>query len=590
MDQSDGYRQLEAILEVTSSPVFYRNRFGKDALNAGAEGREQFQLYEKDYPTVYILHSPRKNKKGEAYVGETCHFRTRMRSHLKNGKRRRLERVVAIGCETFNKSATYNIESNLISCMLADGAYVLQNERQTSSEFVMHNYFGKPYYDGPLFQLVWDELIRLGIARNALEVVKNRDVFKLSPYKQLSASQNELVQEAVRFCEAHVGEDGHAVFLIRGDAGTGKSVVLSSLFKTLVDRASDPSSTLSGAKSRFVVNHTEQLKTYHDIARGVEGLRLNQFMKPTSFINAVQKGRMRADVVVVDEAHLLLSRSDAFNSYKGDNHLREIVENSRVAIIVYDDRQVLKMKSYWDRKLLQEALASAGAHVEFELTEQFRMQADQSVIDWIEAFVGCKEMREFPKARNDGAKDEGFEFRVFADAVAMHEAIRKKNDEESLSRVIATFDYEHKKDGRTYYVEEGSFKLPWNKPKEGETWAERDETIDEVGSIYTVQGFDLNYAGVILGPSITYDRQTDRIKVLPERYRDTEAFKWSGDFPVKEIPQIKERIILNSVNVLMKRAMKGLYLYASDDALRKRLMELQEESLAREYYDDAVKE
>ena len=35
-------------------------------------------------------------------------------------------------------------------------------------------------------------------------------------------------------------------------------------------------------------------------------------------------------------------------------------------------------------------------------------------------------------------------------------------------------------------------------------WAEQPQTIDEVGSTYTIQGFDLNYAGVILGPSVKY--------------------------------------------------------------------------------------
>ncbi|WP_235697653.1 DNA/RNA helicase domain-containing protein [Corynebacterium diphtheriae] len=32
------------------------------------------------------------------------------------------------------------------------------------------------------------------------------------------------------------------------------------------------------------------------------------------------------------------------------------------------------------------------------------------------------------------------------------------------------------------------------------SWAEKPHTINEVGSIFTIQGFDLNYAGVIIGP------------------------------------------------------------------------------------------
>ncbi len=39
----------------------------------------------------------------------------------------------------------------------------------------------------------------------------------------------------------------------------------------------------------------------------------------------------------------------------------------------------------------------------------------------------------------------------------------------------------------------------------------------------------------------------------------------------------KEKIILNSVNILMKRAIKGLYIYAVNPNLRAKLLELQRE-------------
>ena len=203
-----------------------------------------------------------------------------------------------------------------------------------------------------LFRLIWNQLIEEGIARNALDRVKNSDVFKLSPFKQLSVSQNELVCAALDFCE-NAPVDGTSVLLIKGDAGTGKSVVLSTLFKALMDRSEDPGSALCRSENYFLVNHTEQWKTYCKIAKRVEGLRVGQFMKPTTFVNESKKGAIAADVVVVDEAHLPLSRSDAYNNFKETNHLEEIVKRCRVAIVVYDDRQVLKLKSYWDEARLK---------------------------------------------------------------------------------------------------------------------------------------------------------------------------------------------------------------------------------------------
>src|SRR5699024_7000003 len=122
------------------------------------------------------------------------------------------------------------------------------------------------------------------------------------------------------------------------------------------------------------------------------------------------------------------------------------------------------------------------------------------------------------------------------------------------------------------YVEEIGFKGVWNTAEDKQTWAERGSTIKEVGSIYTVQGFDLNYVGVILGPSVSYDEEKEELVILPQKYKDVEAFKDSTKKTVEyNVKETKEQIILNSINVLMKRGVKGLYIYASDEKLRKAL-------------------
>ncbi|MFJ7981394.1 DNA/RNA helicase domain-containing protein [Lysinibacillus xylanilyticus] len=163
----------------------------------------------------------------------------------------------------------------------------------------------------------------------------------------------------------------------------------------------------------------------------------------------------------------------------------------------------------------------------------------------------------------------------------MHEAIIEKNNDSGLSRVVSTFDYLHKKDGGVYYITEdkGNYKIPWNITDGKYTWAEKDSTIKEAGSIYTIQGFDLNYVGVILGPSITYDKQSECLVIKTENYKDVGAF--AGIEGIENVNQAKEKIILNSMNVLMKRRIEGLYIYASDEALRERLLELQVESLKK---------
>lgn len=85
----------------------------------------------------------------------------------------------------------------------------------------------------------------------------------------------------------------------------------------------------------------------------------------------------------------------------------------------------------------------------------------------------------------------------------------------------------------------------------------------------------MNYVGVVLGPSVGYDEENDRLVIDPSKYKDTGAFISRTDLSPEKNQQIKEEIILNSINVLMKRGISGLYIYATAPGLRKRLLELQ---------------
>lgn len=83
--------------------------------------------------------------------------------------------------------------------------------------------------------------------------------------------------------------------------------------------------------------------------------------------------------------------------------------------------------------------------------------------------------------------------------------------------------------------------------------------------------------GVILGPSISYDEKNNKLVILSDRYKDTEAFKGLGDHP--NPAKIKEEIILNALNILLKRGIKGLYLYAHDEKLRAKLLAIKKSTL-----------
>lgn len=389
--------------------------------------------------------------------------------------------------------------------------------------------------------------------------------FKLADQAALSPAQQQLEQTLLTFIREHRQQPDTGLFVIHGDAGTGKSAVLAAAFSRLqaLSRSKDPND-LQNTTNYLVVNHNEMLKIYKRLAGDDPDLRKKDFQKPTPLINRLTKTNTMADVVFIDEAHLLLTQPDRYNKFTGHNQLTELMKHSRVVVLVFDTRQVLKLKSYWQTSDLAPFLAQQP-HETFNLDEQFRVTGNADVVNWIDQFTQGNLL---PKP-----VDKHFDFKIFADGQPMYDLIQQRDHEVSLSRLVATADFPYVVNHGTWYVTAGSLKLPWDKVNlTDDPWALRPETLNEVGSIYTIQGFDLNYAGVILGPSVGYDAATDTVVVHPEQYEDQEAFKNRDD--LGNLAPLKAQIIFNSINVLMRRGRYGLYLYAVDPALRHRLLAL----------------
>lgn len=222
--------------------------------------------------------------------------------------------------------------------------------------------------------------------------MNNQASFKLSPYHQLNQEQSLLVQKILYFSITHCSNKNHpAVFTIYGEAGTGKSVVLSALFDQLQKLNHQTGSQLYKTQNYFLVNHPELLKVYKQIAGPIKELYKKNYMRPTSFINQMDKKQTSADVVVIDEAHLLLSQPDHYNNFYHDNQLEEVIKRSKVIILVFDENQVLRMKSFWTRKRL-EAITHHYPHEDYQLHHQFRMMAPDSLIEWFNFFTHNKLM------------------------------------------------------------------------------------------------------------------------------------------------------------------------------------------------------
>lgn len=147
--------------------------------------------------------------------------------------------------------------------------------------------------------------------------------------------------------------------------------------------------------------------------------------------------------------------------------------------------------------------------------------------------------------------------------------------------MLATYDWKFKQKGKPednqyWNVTIGDFSMPWNLqlPKDKATknlsWAEQKQTIDEIGSTYTIQGFDLNYAAVIIGPSVKY--RDGKIIFDPSASCNEKAIR---NRTLADGTRMKfgETLLKNELNVLLTRGVNGLYLFAVDEELQKALKE-----------------
>jgi DUF2075 family protein len=103
------------------------------------------------------------------------------------------------------------------------------------------------------------------------------------------------------------------------------------------------------------------------------------------------------------------------------------------------------------------------------------------------------------------------------------------------------------------------------------SWAEQQQTIDEVGSTFTIQGFDLNYAAVIIGPSVKYRNG----KVVFDRTASQNKKAIQKRTYKGEKIDASEDLLKNELNVLITRGVNGLYVYAVDEQLQDALLKAQ---------------
>lgn len=578
-----------------SNPVIYETDYSYEAVKSLEGGILQEvgpnAKYLLDYPTVYIVHDEKKSREFSVYIGETSDIRQRTKQHLIEDPKKREDweslansddsKMYIIGHDYFNKSLTLDIENKLMMYMSSIDSVQSVYNRRTNQQ--------KEYYTvdklDEIFSNIWRKLRKKNKTLFPVEkIIKDSALFKASPFHKLSDEQIQAKDKVIlKIMEALTRKQSGELILVTGEAGSGKTVLMSSLFYELKQLAQEESENivLQEANSYLLVNHEQQLKVYQQIANklGITSKKVpNLVSKPTTFINN-HTPEEKADVVIVDEAHLLWTQGK--QSYRGKNQLYDLMERAKVVVAVFDINQVLTTEQYWEEEELLTLEHEANLKGNFiHLENQMRINASQSTINWIRSMIDDRKI-------NPILKDiKGYDLKIFNHPKELYEAIREKAKDENsgISRITATFDWEYvdkrKPENDDYWrVKIGDWSLPWNlqlpqmkeqkRKNRNLSWAEQEQTIYEVGSTFTIQGFDLNYAGVIIGPSVKY--RNGEI-VFDRSFSQNKKATRQRTLKNGKKEQFSDMLLKNELNVLLTRGVNGLYIYAVDEELQKALI------------------
>ena len=526
------------------------------------------------WPVVYIL----TNRAGKAYVGETTNYRRRMNQH-KSSADKPFDKTLIIDSPIFNQSTTFDYEHRLIELFLADRKYSVTNKNNGYCSF---NYYQRPQYRQQ-FRTLWRQLKEIGYAEHPIEEIENSDLYKYSPFKGLTPDQYEAIENIFE----RIKSRQRACTFVNGVPGTGKSILaISLLFKLRTD---EDTKHLRCA----LVTPMDQLRgTYKQLARSVDGLKSSDIIGPS---DVAKKGKY--DVLLIDEAHRMhdvggaigvpayWATCDELGLDRSASQWDWMLASAKNTVFFFDPKQQVRATGMGneDKDKLFENLENQGiAAEEYELTTQMRVHGGDEYLDFIyDILTGAKTAEltaqhfdelfsalPFDASNNPNNEDDVvslYQLALIDSFADFCELQQIKERECGLSRMVAGYawDWISRKDPGEFDIEIGGIKKRWNS-KVGGNWALSPNACEEVGSIHTVQGYDLNYTFVIIGNDLRYDPEIDGLVADKASFKDTGAKKTAS-------AEVLQEIIINAYYVLLTRGIRGTFIYAYNEDVRQYL-------------------
>lgn len=552
-----------------------------------------------DWPVVYVLDDGQPIRRARSggqmkhiYVGETRNAAKRMHEHLRTPAKQHLLNIRVILHERFNKSVCWDLESYLIKMLAGDGAYQMLNR---NDGIVNAQYFDRAVYREE-FRRIFEILREDGIFTQSIAEIENSDLYKLSPFKSLTMDQADSVEAIVNDLLSDIARNNESSIVIQGDPGTGKTVVAIYLMKLLADmKAFDDFEDLDN-DSRFasfftaanytilrsfrmamVVPQQSLRHTVRAVFKKTRGLHEN--MVKSAF--EIGEAEDDFDLLLIDETHRLSQRASLTNNAKfpainarlwGADDLTKsqldwIEKKSRHQIFLLDAEQSVRPADL-PSTVLSNLVATARANGRhFQLQTQMRVRAGTDYVSYVRWFLHASPQRVPPVRLHLGEYD----FRMFDSLTDMRNEIFQRDAEFGLARVVAGFAWpwpsKKKKDAFDINIE--GLSLRWN--VKDTDWISSPTSLQEVGSIHTVQGYDLNYVGVLIGLDLRFDQETKRLCIDRKTYSDRKGKEDNHIVGIKYSDDDLLRFITQIYGVLLTRGIRGTYVYACDPGLREYL-------------------
>ena len=354
--------------------------------------------------------------------------------------------------------------------------------------------------------------------------------------------------------EGHTGKTKQ-VIIIKGGPGTGKSVIAINLMADLL-------------LSNFNAHYATGSKAFTETLRKIIGTRGEVQFK---YFNSYSEAEVNdIDVLICDEAHRIRETSNnRFTPKKkrsGVPQINELIKAAKVAVFFIDDNQVVRPNEIGSSEYIRDISVKEKCDLsEYELDAQFRCSGSDAFVNWINNTLNIKRTANVIWDPDQ----ESFDFQIYQTPQDLEDAIQEKVRKGYTGRLMAGFCWPWSKpDNDGNLLDDiiiDNFKRPWDaKPyarrlapgiPKASFWAYDPNGINQIGCVYTAQGFEFDYAGVIFGPDLVYrfDKQ-----------------EWCGDVSKsadRAVKKDKDRfidLVKNTYRVLLSRGLKGCYVYFMD--------------------------